>query len=1245
MRHRGVSDQGSAGVSAGGRSVRLVPAGIAVRIVTLLCGAAIVAGVYSPPASASTARGYLRSFGAFGAVAGVAVDQKTGDVYVYDGGDGAIYKFDALGNPVDFTSTASNEITGVPTATGSEAEIAVDDSSGPAKGDIYVAHAGANVLIYNEAGEQVGEINEEASAPWGEACGVAVGSSGAVYVGLYPSAVNKYVPTSPVVKDSDYAGSYEGLNSVCNVAVDPAGNLFVDSWSSGPIRSYAPSQLGAAQAEGSVVGSPGTTLAVDPATEDVFADEQDQISQYGPNGTPHEEPLYVFGASGAGALTGSSTGIAVNESSNEVYAASGAGAVNIYSAPLVFPAAKTGGASNVAAESATVSGEADPEGVAIEECYFQYGESTSYGQTAPCVEEPAQIGSGTEYVKVHAELSGLTSGVKYHFRLVATNKNGSVYGTDATFVWLTAKIEGDYAFGVSATGATLGGSVKAEKYYFEYGTTSAYGMRTKRVEQSGESVETLQVHIGELLPETTYHYAIVATSAAGTIESPDLTFTTQGPGGPLQLLDGRQWELVSPTAKYGAGIVPQRFEGDVIQAAEDGDGLVYMSQNPIESEPEGNRAPEATQILARRLPGGGWSSRTMTTPNDTSHGLPLGVGTEYKFFSPNLTEAILEPTSTEALAPGVTQRTLYLRTEAACSEKSTSCFTPLLTTDDTAPGAVWDPGPEGVETDVHFTAATPGLKHVLIEARTALTEGAPERGLYEWSEGHLQLVSVNESGEKVDGAAGSRSELNVRGAISTDGSRVFFCAANVFGCEYEGELEMRDTATQESVRLDPPTSTSREFQIANEDGSRAFFTYEEGYPHSYLAACEFVEVGGKLTCKRSEVAPEPVGSVLGINEDGSTVYFVSKAALAGEATAGEDNLYVSHLQGGKWVPSFIVTLNPEDEQDWGSRFGDFEISHMTSRVSTNGRFLAFMSDRELTKYNNRDAVSGEPDQEVFLYDDQHPGKLTCASCNPTGGRPEGLFYGSGLERALVNSQGVWENVWIAASLPTWDNMTLSRTAHQTSYLNDEGRLFFNSSDALVPQDTNGLADVYEYEPEDVGSCARGGGCVQLVSSGTAREESVFLDASASGNDVFFISPAQLTGQDNDTAYDVYDAHVCTTAVPCEQTPVSPPPCDSGESCKAAPTPQPSIFGTPPSATFSGAGNLAPPAPVPSSRAKPTARAQGLGKALEACRKDKSKSKRSSCEKRARRRYGSKAKKQAKPRKANSDKSKAHKGGK
>jgi hypothetical protein len=177
--------------------------------------------------------------------------------------------------------------------------------------------------------------------------------------------------------------------------------------------------------------------------------------------------------------------------------------------------------------------------------------------------------------------------------------------------------------------------------------------------------------------------------------------------------------------------------------------------------------------------------------------------------------------------------------------------------------------------------------------------------------------------------------------------------------------------------------------------------------------------------------------------------------------------------------------------------------------------------------------------------------------------------------------------------------------------------------------------VYEYEPagfegaEGKLECTpasatfseRSDGCVGLISSGSNAEESAFIDASESGDDVFFLTAASLVPQDYDDSYDVYDAHVCSIQSPCTQpSPALPPPCVTEASCRPAPVPQPSIFGEPSSATFSGAGNVTAPPSAPAVGSRSVTRAQKLTRALTVCRKANRTRKRVLCERRARRRY-------------------------
>jgi|SRR5580704_9467549 len=124
-----------------------------------------------------------------------------------------------------------------------------------------------------------------------------------------------------------------------------------------------------------------------------------------------------------------------------------------------------------------------------------------------------------------------------------------------------------------------------------------------------------------------------------------------------------------------------------------------------------------------------------------------------------------------------------------------------------------------------------------------------------------------------------------------------------------------------------------------------------------------------------------------------------------------------------------------------------------------------------------------------------------------------------------------------------------------------------------------------------------------------------------------MTSAKLVPTDYDDAYDIYDAHVCTTVLPCATAPVSPPPCNSGESCKAAPSPQPQIFGAPSSATFKGTGNVASPSSGPVVKQKSLTRAQKLARALRACQK-KPKRARAACVRQARKRYGARAARRA-----------------
>ena len=1013
-----------------------------------------------------------------------------------------------------------------------------------------------------------------------------------------------------------------------------------------------------------------------------------------------ERAVYEFnaGVEYTGRLTGTPTrsfhrvlGLAVDPVTEELYVGDGAlayesGAVDIFDHNVVVPDVTTAPASSIKARSATVGGTVNPDNAGEATCQVAWGATTEFGNTAAC---PASIANGESPVSVQVALTGLSPDTTYYYRLQASNTNGLNPGEpyqDQELHTPGPGVQEASASDVSATAATLNGRIDpnnaATTYFFQYGTSTAYGAEIPiapgALVGAGSGAVSVSQHVQGLLASTTYHYRVVAVSElpGGEIaeaESPDQTFVTQAVAS-FALPDNRAWEMVSPPDKHGAQILAidqYSGEGGVIQAGANGNALTYVTASPTEANPAGYT--NLMQVLAKRDTAG-WASHDLGIADSAATGISVGKGEEYRFFSEDLGLAVIQPFGAfiPSLSAEASEQTAYLHAnflegniERLCS---ISCYRPLATG---APGyANVPPGtvfagkgdcPEALYCGPRFIGATPDLKHVVLESEAQLTEW-PTGGhtaLYEWSEGKLMPVSVlpssGEPAERPEFGSVPNLVANRRGAISDDGSRV------VWREKTNKHLYLRDLRKQQTVQIDTVQGGSGEgpaapvFQIASGDGSKSFFTdqqrltadsnAENGKPDLY--ECEIVEVGTALECKLSDLTPSSAGKpadvlglVLGASEDGSSVYFVANGVLAPGAQQGDCagtptpsafcNVYVSH----DGVTRLVAIVSGADMPDWSE-----DLEGQTAAVSSNGEWLVFMSQRDLTSYNTRDALSGSADEEVYLYN-ANSEHLTCASCNPTGARPLGESYRSGL---LYGGDRIWGDTdSLAAAVPGWTPYELNAALHQSRYLANNGRLYFNSHDPLVPQDVNGTWDVYQYEPVGVGDCRetsvsfnpRSGGCAGLISSGGSAEESGFLDASATGGrtvdgregggDVFFLTAAKLAPQDYDTALDIYDARECTAASPCFAPQAEqPPPCTTGDSCKPASSPQPEIFGAPPSATFSGTGNVTRQA---SSEVvvkyRSLTRAQRLARALRTCRKDKRRRRRAACVRRAKGRFAS-----------------------
>jgi C1A family cysteine protease len=189
------------------------------------------------------------------------------------------------------------------------------------------------------------------------------------------------------------------------------------------------------------------------------------------------------------------------------------------------PTVTTGSAHSLTAYSAAVNATVNPNG-AETTYYFEYGTTDSYGSTTTA----DSAGSGSRPRSVSADLTGLSAGVTYHYRLVAANSYGTTRGDGRTFTTLSQPtVTTGSALFTGSDSVTLNGTVNPNgaetTYYFEYGTTDSYGSTTTAASAgSGESTESVSADLTGLSPDITYHYRLVAENDIGSTRGDGRTF-------------------------------------------------------------------------------------------------------------------------------------------------------------------------------------------------------------------------------------------------------------------------------------------------------------------------------------------------------------------------------------------------------------------------------------------------------------------------------------------------------------------------------------------------------------------------------------------------------------------------------------------------------------------------------------------------------------------------------------------------
>jgi hypothetical protein len=689
--------------------------------------------------------------------------------------------------------------------------------------------------------------------------------------------------------------------------------------------------------------------------------------------------------------------------------------------------------------------------------------------------------------------------------------------------------------------------------------------------------------------------SLAALTAALTVAFPisaqaDATIAPSPIAGPPGLPDGRVYEQVSPANKHGSAAAPPvGLEPPTMVAEPGGDGVAYS----VDAAAFGETKSGSQSFIVAKHVGQGWANDG-ATPRSFGEQCLLCDRAESIGFSADLTRVFYR-----AQAEFVTGAP---RDAALLYEPGNGSTTWLNPPPFSGPRAFETAGFSADMSTFYFSASSGGL--------------------YEWHEGVLSIAGILPDGSVDPNAlpAGlpllhesvpptSITPADLRNQVSADGTHAFFVSS--LGGTGAPEVYVRERAANgtESTAL-----VSRDMLLAPLNGLPAPApdgALELEFPSEFVTGGE--GSGG-------EGPSEPKSGYTYASPDGSRVFFASGDRLTSTAPGGGGMyefdtatdvltylpdvgaapILVSSQDGSRFIFSSATGLSLWSENEAGgtvTAIGPFAIDG-EARAAADGSVFAFETSAPIAGFNNGGshlATNGTgpyPNQEIYRYD-VSAGSLSCVSCPPAGVVPSG-------------------NAYLSHDVPNTATAPAGEVLIRSSGLSLDGsRVFFDTPDPLVPQDTNTAPlqstaegevesgrDVYEWE----------NGQVFLISSGTSSRDSYVGDESADGDDVFFSTAQGLSPGDTDEGYDVYDARVPR---PGDRPPAAAAPC-AGDVCQGPPS-VPVLLGAPASATFSGLGNATAepavtPAAKPKVKAKPTKCKKGFVKKKAKCIKAKTKKK-------------------------------------
>jgi Tol biopolymer transport system component len=891
------------------------------RKLALLLGPLALLCVFAASAQAeSYQRPLIGTFGSveqpmFNNAESIAIDPTTGDVLVGDGGrvvggddsPPAIKRFHPDGTPAPFSALGSNEIDGKAGPGGlpcaeepascdktpqngigfsqpgrpTNAQISLD----PTTGNIYLTQDGGWVDIFSPEGRHLGQLTAAGTKKFTKPCGVVVDSAGAVYV-AQNGTISKFVSSAnpPVNADNVANFKVEGYESVCRMALGAgpsAGWIFLTN-GGGNAGDWTLKVNGESGELSEFVEGYNKRVAVDPTSGNPII-EVENLNESGGIGK-----LAEFD----GSLESTNTLLSklivevpelaevedyATDASGNVYVAYlrtnfSPASIVVYGQPAIVPTVEVDSAEDVTANSATLSGAVNPDGLEVEDCFFEWGLTSPNGflnweHTTPCEET---VPNDSEPHEVHATISGLEpNGAKYNFRLAARNENGTERSTAESLLTLRT-VQTKPATVTGTETATLRGSLRPEgsqytECVFEWGLTSSFGYEhTEPCQPEADEipadtgVHKVSLPLSGLQEATTYRFRLKATNGEGMIAGSNLTFDTFG--GPRITSIGAR-DATKTAVSLEAKINPSGFE--TTYRFEWGTGPAYGNVVFPQTIAAGEKPVRVATVLS---------------------GLATGTTYHYRLVA-------------ESGKGPVDSGDQIAETLNSCGLPEERCFE-LVSRRDAGPIAI--PGQSGPPIDKYYQASTApgGLAYVVESGYPDATKGygvlyRGMRGADGWSSTQLStpIIAPILGGDSVSGETQWLSNdlscgfAESKFALTDDpGPRVLYEA----GAPSLYRINPDDTYTA-VPRFAPEEVVSREYQTVGASQDCGKVVFSTGLRYHGVTVAE--GSGGRLyewedgKLRNVGLVPGPGGEVPveakagafnAVSEDGSRVFFTAK---------------------------------------------------------------------------------------------------------------------------------------------------------------------------------------------------------------------------------------------------------------------------------------------------------------------------------------------------------------------------------